>query len=123
MKIVINDDFGGYALSKKALEFLGIDVSHFSFKAENISLLKNAHAFEYERHNPLLVKCVEELGHEANGWCAKLKIVEGMPGYKIFSYDGMETIYYEYDHCSHCDSPNVQGSKFCSQCGAPLGKT
>jgi hypothetical protein len=49
---------------------------------------------EIERHNLNLIKVVEELGAEANGRFAKLKIIE-IPDdidYEIESYDGMETV-------------------------------
>ena len=49
----------------------------------------------YERSDPLLVKAVEVLGEEADGLCAKLKIVE-VPddvSWYIDDYDGMETVH------------------------------
>ena len=124
MKIVINNDYGGYSLSKEALDFLGVDSSlarNPLFPERETDYCKNAFMFGEDRSNPKLVECVEKLGWKANGNYAKLTIVEGMPGFKIFDYDGLETIYYEYIHCFHCTSANIQGSRFCSQCGAPLG--
>jgi len=49
---------------------------------------------EIERHNPLLVQVVEELGPSANGSCAELRIVEIPDGtdYEIDEYDGNEHI-------------------------------
>lgn len=50
---------------------------------------------DFERHDPLLVKCVETLGIKANGACAKLKVVE-IPDevkYVIEEYDGLESIH------------------------------
>lgn len=53
---------------------------------------------EYERHDPLLVQVVEELGGEhrqgASGYCAKLSVVEIPDGtdYEVDEYDGMEHI-------------------------------
>ena len=53
---------------------------------------------DFERHDPLLVACVEELGGEhrkgASGECAKLAIVEVPDGvdYEIQEYDGQEWI-------------------------------
>lgn len=46
------------------------------------------------REDPLLIQAIEELGEEANGRCAKLKIVE-IPDdveYEIEEYDGNEHI-------------------------------
>ncbi len=47
-----------------------------------------------DRTDPLLIKIVEELGEEANGRCAELKIVEIPDGtdWEIDQYDGLETI-------------------------------
>jgi hypothetical protein len=47
-----------------------------------------------DRHNPLLVQVVEELGTAANGSHAKLKVVEIPDGtrYEIDEYDGMEHV-------------------------------
>ena len=49
---------------------------------------------DYERHDPLLVQVVEELGKEANGPCASLKIVEVPDNveWEIDDYDGQEHI-------------------------------
>jgi hypothetical protein len=46
------------------------------------------------RHDPLLVQVVEELGDEANGLCARLRIVELPKGtlYRIDEYDGSESV-------------------------------
>ena len=47
------------------------------------------------RADPLLVQVVEELGTDANGSCAELKIVEIPDGvdWEIDEYDGMESIH------------------------------
>jgi hypothetical protein len=49
---------------------------------------------EYERHDPLVVRVVEEMGDEVNGDCAGLKVVEIPDGvdYEIQEYDGNEWI-------------------------------
>lgn len=49
---------------------------------------------DIERNHPLLLKCLEELGQDASGDCADLKIVE-IPDdvqYVIEEYDGNEHI-------------------------------
>lgn len=51
-------------------------------------------AREVDRHHPLLIQVVEEMGEKANGGCAALKIVE-IPDdveYVIDEYDGNEHI-------------------------------
>lgn len=47
-----------------------------------------------KRSDPLLVRCVEELGEKANGDCAKLRVVEIPDGtsWEIDEYDGNEHI-------------------------------
>lgn len=48
-----------------------------------------------DRADPLLVQVVEELGVEANGSCAELRVIEIPDGvdYEIDDYDGVETIH------------------------------
>lgn len=47
-----------------------------------------------DRADPILIQVVEELGDEANGKCAKLRIVEIPDGvdYEISEYDGNEHV-------------------------------
>jgi len=83
MKVVINDCFGGYGLSKKAYKWLGKKWDDFGF------------LFEDDRTNERLIKCVEALKEEANGEYASLKIVD-IPDdieYTIHSFDGIESIH------------------------------
>jgi hypothetical protein len=62
--------------------------------------LKAFEKFEYfsdhdiERHDPDLVKVVEELGDRADGTCAKLRVVDVPDGieYEVEEYDGNEHI-------------------------------
>lgn len=80
-KVVINTDYGGFGLSNKAEAWL---------KERGVN-------FEYcddiERHNPLLVECVEKFGKEASGEYADLAVTE-IEGkiYRIREYDGVEWI-------------------------------
>lgn len=58
----------------------------------------DVHGFEtrsFDRHDPLLIRIVEELGEKASGGFAKLKIVEIPDGtnYEIDEYDGMESVH------------------------------
>jgi hypothetical protein len=82
MKVVITNCHGGYGLSLKAYDYLGLKWDEYG------------NAFEDDRSNPLLVKCVEELGGEANGKFACLSIVE-IPDdveWEIEEYDGLEWV-------------------------------
>ena len=77
MKIVINRCYGGFDLSDKAKEILGIK-----------------YGTEIKRNDPRLVAIVEELGNEANTWGSSLKIVE-IPDdvdWIIEDYDGVEWV-------------------------------
>lgn len=50
--------------------------------------------FEEHRADPRLIQVIEELGDEANGSCARLRIEEVPAGtqYRIDGYDGSETV-------------------------------
>ena len=45
-----------------------------------------------DRHDPVLVQVVEELGDKANGKYSKLAIAEVDGQYRIDEYDGMESV-------------------------------
>ena len=82
-KVVYNDCYGGYGLSKAARVYLagfgiGEDVSDYDIK----------------RHDRRLVQVVENLGIAANGECADLQIlcIESEYRYHIEDYDGLETV-------------------------------
>ena len=85
-KVVLNACFGGFGLSKKAYEFLGMKWDGFG------------HAWKYRdanRDDPKLVECVETLGDEVNGSCAKLVVREYDDynyDYTIAEYDGNESL-------------------------------
>lgn len=82
MKVVINKCYGGYGLSEKAYNYLGIEWDNYGY------------CFNDDRSNPQLVKCVEELGEAANGELSELKVVE-IPDdveWTIGEYDGIEWV-------------------------------
>jgi hypothetical protein len=81
-QIVINQCFGGYSLSSKAYEYLGIEWGKYGLEFAN------------DRSNPQLVKCVLALGHEASGYLSDLKVVEVPDGveWEIEEYDGNEHV-------------------------------
>ena len=83
MKIVINSCFGGYGLSKEAYDFMGLEWDGYGSK------------FDHDRTNTKLVECVESLGVGANGFCARLTVVDIPDGieYEIDEYDGLESVH------------------------------
>lgn len=101
-KVVYNNCFGGFSLSKKAGEWLlehNIEEPYKSAIEDDIQKINDPESIitsvysEIPRHHSLLVQCVEELGKAANGECAKLVIEEIYSNiYKIDEYDGNETI-------------------------------
>ena len=84
-RIVINDCYGGFGLSKQALKeycrLAGVDEKDFYDR-------------DIPRDDPYLVKIVRELGMGANGSHANLKIIE-IPGdveWTVEEYDGVEWV-------------------------------
>lgn len=121
-KIVYNNCFGGFGLSTKAVmryaklkgiklfedtgiwgsSFYTVPVDEYRKLEEEAKQIKNWDKLkglyfgvdDIDRRDPMLVQVVEELGREANGFCAKLAIAEipeGTP-YRIDEYDGNETV-------------------------------
>ena len=80
-KVAFNSCFGGFSLSKRAMEWLE------ERGAEDMGERPSC------RHHPLLIECIEALGDDADGNCASLSIRE-IPGtqYKIDEYDGSESV-------------------------------
>ena len=93
MKIVINNCFGGFSLSKKAIELYaaakGIELGEW-----NKYGFKNFGDSKIDRNDPMLVQVVKQLGRAANGCGASLKVVK-IPDdveWQIEEYDGKEHI-------------------------------
>ena len=84
MKIAINKCYGGFSLSEKAYEFLGLKWDYYGY-----------HYSDHDkRTDPKLIECIEKLGAEANGFYAKLEIIE-IPddvNWEIKEYDGVEWV-------------------------------
>lgn len=82
MEIVVNRCYGGFQLSRKAYEFLGLEWDGYGY------------AYSDDRTNPKLVDCVLTLGPEASGFYAQLVVVY-VPDdveWEIRDYDGIETV-------------------------------
>lgn len=85
MKIVVNRCFGGFCLSKKAYEFLGLEWDGYGFKYSD----------DKSRTDEKLIECIKTLGDKANGQYSQLEVVE-IPDdvdWEIDDYDGIETIH------------------------------
>lgn len=102
MKIVINNSYGGFGLSKQARDLLakrGFEPAKknleedpeckYSFGDYYESMSK----LEFRSH-PFVIQIVEELGEKANGNCSFLKIIEfDIPNMiNIVDFDGKEKI-------------------------------
>ena len=95
-KVVISTKYGGYGLSKPATEWLarkGVSSAIEYLKKNEDDSWFSWSAHDIDRHDPLLVECVETLGSEASGSGADLQ-VEVITGnvYKIDEYDGFESV-------------------------------
>jgi hypothetical protein len=100
MKIVVNRCFGGFSVSRKAVEFMaerGNEQAKAELDNNSDSYYGYSEKFgsEYNRTDPDLISAVETLKDEANGRFAKLKVVEIPDGveWEIDDYDGVETIH------------------------------
>ena len=83
MKIVINNCYGGFGLSKEALAL---------FNERSGTTI--TYECNIERNNPILVEIVEQLGESANTRFSELKVVE-IPDnvrWQIEEHDGKEWI-------------------------------
>ncbi len=88
MKIVINSCYGGFSVSDAVVEAL-----HLSSPWEDV-----------ERTDPTLIAMVEADTRAASGLCARLRVVEipdAATDYKMFEYDGAESIIYVLDGKMH----------------------
>lgn len=91
MKVVINNCYGRFGLSPKAKE------RYWDLKGKNLAevpLDEFAKSETIERHDPVLVRVVEEMGKAADGWLAQLTIIEIPDGvdYVIRDYNGKEWV-------------------------------
>lgn len=83
MKVVYNNCFGGFSLSKEAIDWY----------KELTGKLGEICDSDISRHDPALVKVVETLREKANGYLADLRVKEIKSNkYRIEEYDGMEEV-------------------------------
>jgi hypothetical protein len=96
-KVVINISSGAFSLSKKAIDYLLDHGYHPNNQHDDVEITRkhtfDAYFLRIERHNPILVECVESLGSEANGICSNLKVEEiDSDRYRISNYYGKEYV-------------------------------
>lgn len=96
--IVINTCYGGFGLSQEA-ERLLCQLKHVPIPDSPASLY--CYVNNVDRTDPALIQVVKQLGEEANGKYAKLKIVEFPDHIKkewlvIDVYDGVESVSVDY---------------------------
>jgi len=87
MKIVINNCFGGFGISEKALD-----------RYNELANTKLESYYGMDRADPFLVQVVEELGADADNVYSELKIVDVPDDVKwyIHEYDGLEAVYEQH---------------------------
>ena len=82
MKVVINECFGGFSVSKEVYEIMGKEW--------------NGYGFNDDRTDAKLIAAIEKIGCEkASGYCASLAIVDipdNATDWTITEYDGYEEI-------------------------------
>ena len=108
-KVVYNACYGGFGLSKEACQRywdikgqqVWIEDARWGFDVWLVppeERLEKAYGKQtwynpdVDRHDPVLVQVVEELGDKANGKCAELAIAEVYDSYRIDEYDGFESV-------------------------------
>ena len=102
-QIVINECYGGFGLSDKAIERYA-ELKGITLEQRNSKWITNGHDYyqdgklftarDLARDDKVLIQVVYELKEEANDWASYLKIVE-IPGevdWQIQEYDGSEWI-------------------------------
>ena len=86
-----NTWYGGFSLSEAAMaEYKRRCPEALEVNARNV-----------ERHDPVMVQIVQEMGERANGAYANIKLekipVEYLNNYEIGQYDGLEEVQIQYD--------------------------
>ena len=114
-KVAYNDCYGGFGLSKRAIQWLG---SHGIYdKYPGLEDLE-----KLPRHEPLLIECIEELGDAVNEDDStnniKVKTVYDT-GYYISNDDGLERVITPSQMINFDDPLTVTNNKSASECNIP----
>jgi len=101
MKIVINKSIFGFSISRKAVEFMAARGNKCAIQELEKARLDEPRFYDItgcRREDPDLVAAVEELGKDANGNHADLKVVKIPDGvrWKIAAFDGIEWVAEEH---------------------------
>jgi len=93
-KVVYNACYGGFSLSKAAIEMLAeMGVEEAKAEFNKTGLWESYRIYDLPRHDKRLVKVVEKLGEKAGGAFADLKIAKiNGNKYRIDEYDGAESV-------------------------------
>tara|TARA_R100000995_G_scaffold38122_1_gene17622 strand:+ start:134 stop:475 length:342 start_codon:yes stop_codon:yes gene_type:complete len=97
VKVVYHRDYGGFELSRQAVEWLAKrgHPAAIKYLKDNPERTDRGWLWppywELPRHDPLLVQVVEELGKDA-GSCLVVEEIGG-DRYYITEHDGLETLY------------------------------
>ena len=119
MKVVYNAGYGGFGISEEAANWMAerghaVAVRLCEYNNADKGDVWYSHGFKCDRHDPLLVECVETLGTAANDACATLKIYTLKHGnrYMIDEYDGLERVIEPEDiKWNVVDSKSQRGTK------------
>lgn len=96
MKILVNDDYGGFSVSKEVYDYLNIPWDGYGYLRNKDFGIENEEDYDLYRVDLKLIEAVENIGiKKSNGSLSSLKIVEIPDGtdWQIDEYDGWETIH------------------------------
>lgn len=118
IEIMVNKCFGGFGFSKQAVDtylhrtrtlanadvLLAPNTTTPQQEEEELALVSSdraINAYTVERHDPVMIQIVKELGDKAHGFCAEISIqrvpAQYVRHYSIEDYDGSETVVIHHD--------------------------
>ena len=93
IEILINICYGGWNISKKAIEL-------YKLRNPNYNLTENEFDYYFNRNEPILVQIYKELGNDFDGKYSKTKIYKTLKKYEYYydidEYDGKEYVRINY---------------------------
>lgn len=95
-----NRNYGQYVRATEETLNETLIVTYFTTPEQDDDAYYYLGHMEEDRSDPILIRVVEELGKEANGECADLRIEEIPNGtlYRIDEYDGFEKVMTQSDY-------------------------